>query len=226
MAKGAALEVEQNGLNVIPESERHGKPSGQFWPWAASNISIFGISMAGWIFGFGLNFGQLTAASLIGIVFSFALVGIIALAGKRGSAPTMVISRAAFGFFGNAVPSVVSYLLLVGWEIALVALGVLASNTVMAKLGWSWGTDNFFGKLLAFVVLAGFTVLSGVWGFKLIMRIQRWITVAGVTKNDAPGGLTAAADPAYAGKWKGIIGGPTCNLLVLRWTHVEFAGFV
>jgi hypothetical protein len=51
-----------------------------------------------------------------------------------------------------------------------------------------------------------------------------WITVAGVTKNDAPGGLTAAADPAYAGKWKGIIGGPTCNLLVLRWTHVEFAG--
>ena len=92
----------------------------------------------------------------------------------------MVISRAAFGFFGNALPSVVSYLLLVGWEIALVALGVLASNTVMAKLGWSWGTDNFFGKLLAFVVLAGFTVLSGVWGFKLIMRIQRWITVAGV----------------------------------------------
>jgi len=51
-----------------------------------------------------------------------------------------------------------------------------------------------------------------------------WITVAGVTKNDAPGGLAPAADPAYAGKWKGIIGGPTCNLLVLRWTHVEYGG--
>jgi purine-cytosine permease-like protein len=180
MANESTLSVEQNGLNVIPESERHGKPSGQFWPWAASNISLFGISMAGWIFGFGLNFGQLTAASLIGIVFSFALVGLVALAGKRGSAPTMVVSRAAFGFYGNALPSVVSYLLLVGWEIALVALGVLASNTVMAKLGWTWGTDNFGGKLAAFVILAGLTVFSGVFGFKLIMRIQKWITLAGV----------------------------------------------
>ncbi|MBD1394030.1 hypothetical protein [Mucilaginibacter glaciei] len=51
-----------------------------------------------------------------------------------------------------------------------------------------------------------------------------YITVAGVTKNDIPGGLLPVNDPAYAGKWKGIIGGPTCNLMVLRWTHVEYAG--
>jgi len=53
-----------------------------------------------------------------------------------------------------------------------------------------------------------------------------YITVPGLVKNDAPGGLpaTAVGDPAYAGTWKGIIGGPACNLMVLRWTHVEFAG--
>ncbi|MCC8425054.1 hypothetical protein [Mucilaginibacter sp. UR6-11] len=51
-----------------------------------------------------------------------------------------------------------------------------------------------------------------------------FITVAGVTKIDAPGTVTAKSDPAFAGKWKGIIGGPSCNLMVLRWTHVEFAG--
>ncbi|SDQ01695.1 hypothetical protein SAMN05428975_5940 [Mucilaginibacter sp. OK268] len=51
-----------------------------------------------------------------------------------------------------------------------------------------------------------------------------WITIPGITKNDAPGGFTPSADPAYSGKWKGIIGGPTCNLMVLRWTHVEYAG--
>ena len=51
-----------------------------------------------------------------------------------------------------------------------------------------------------------------------------WITVKGITKNDAPGGIAPATDPAYAGKWKGIIGGPSCNLLILRWTHVEYAG--
>lgn len=51
------------------------------------------------------------------------------------------------------------------------------------------------------------------------------ISVAGVVKNDAPGGVAAASDPAYAGKWKAIIGGPNCNLMVLRWTHVEYGGF-
>ncbi|PWK78427.1 hypothetical protein LX99_02271 [Mucilaginibacter oryzae] len=51
-----------------------------------------------------------------------------------------------------------------------------------------------------------------------------WITAPGITKNDAPGGVTPANDPAYAGKWKGIVGGSTCNLMVLRWTHIEYAG--
>jgi len=51
-----------------------------------------------------------------------------------------------------------------------------------------------------------------------------FITVKGLVKNDVPGGIPGTSDPAYAGTWKGIIGGPTCNLMVLRWTHVEFAG--
>lgn len=177
MANNSALEVEQHGLNVIPESERHGKPRDQFWPWAASNVSIFGISMAAWILGFGLSFGQAIVAGLIGIAFSFALVGIIALAGKRGSAPTLVLSRATFGVNGNSLPTLVSYLLLVGWETVLVSLGVLATSTVFTTLGWGSGDGV---KIAAFIVIVGIVIASGVFGFKFIMRIQKWITLASV----------------------------------------------
>ncbi|PAW92335.1 hypothetical protein CKK33_02035 [Mucilaginibacter sp. MD40] len=52
-----------------------------------------------------------------------------------------------------------------------------------------------------------------------------YITAPGMVKNDAPGGVAASADSAYAGHWKGIIGGPNCNLMVLRWTHIEYAGY-
>ncbi len=52
-----------------------------------------------------------------------------------------------------------------------------------------------------------------------------YITNPGNVKNDAPGALPAKADSAYAGRWKGIVGGPTCNLMVLRWTHVEYGGY-
>jgi hypothetical protein len=51
------------------------------------------------------------------------------------------------------------------------------------------------------------------------------ITNPGMVKRDAPGAVAATADSAYAGRWKGIIGGPTCKLMVLRWTHVEYAGY-
>ncbi len=171
------LEVEQHGLNVIPESERHGKPKDQFWPWAASNVSIFGISMAAWILGFGLSIGQAVVAGLVGIGFSFALVGIIALAGKRGSAPTLVLSRATFGVNGNKLPTLVSYLLLVGWETVLVSLGVIATATVFDRLGWGSGDGV---KIGAFVVIVGIVIASGVFGFKFIMRIQKWITLASI----------------------------------------------
>ena len=200
MSNNSAMEIEQHGLNVIPESERHGKPSGQFWPWAASNVSIFGISMAAWILGFGLSFGEAIIAGLIGIVFSFALVGIIALAGKRGSAPTLVLSRAAFGVEGNAIPTFVSYLLLVGWEIVLVSLGVLASSTVFSRLGWGSGDAI---KIVMFVIIVAIVVASGVFGFKFIMRIQKWITLASIL-------LTAAfiALSAHAINWDAITSAP------------------
>lgn len=52
-----------------------------------------------------------------------------------------------------------------------------------------------------------------------------YITAPGMVKNDMPGGVAVSADSAYAGHWKGIIGGPNCSLMVLRWTHVEYAGY-
>ncbi|MEO3889607.1 hypothetical protein [Nonomuraea sp. B5E05] len=38
------MAVEQNGINAVPESERHGRPRDLFWPWAGSNLSLFGVA--------------------------------------------------------------------------------------------------------------------------------------------------------------------------------------
>ncbi|MDQ2863999.1 MAG: hypothetical protein M3R50_10215, partial [Bacteroidota bacterium] len=50
-----------------------------------------------------------------------------------------------------------------------------------------------------------------------------WITYAGATKTDTPG-TDPSTDSAYKGRWIGIIGGPACPMMILKWTHVEFAG--
>ncbi|GAA1875010.1 purine-cytosine permease family protein [Lapillicoccus jejuensis] len=170
-----ATSVETNGLDVIAEGERHGVPRSLFWPWFASNISVLAIPYGAFVLGFGLSFWQAVVASLVGIVLSFLLCGFVSLAGKRGSAPTMVLSRASFGVRGNRLPSFVSWLLTVGWETVLVVLATLATATIADRLGWGGGTGT---KVVALVVVVAVTVTAGIFGFELIMRLQTWITVA------------------------------------------------
>ena len=139
VASPPTMQVETNGINVIPEDERHGTPRSLFWPWATSSISLFNVSIAALLTAFGMDFIPTAVAAALGIIASFFLVGQISLAGKRASAPTMVISRTAFGMRGNAVPTFISYLTLIGWEIITVVTTVMAANTVFARLGWAHG---------------------------------------------------------------------------------------
>ncbi|MDR0945851.1 MAG: cytosine permease [Bifidobacteriaceae bacterium] len=173
-AKTSALAVEMAGADIIPDSERKGHPRGLFWPWFAANISPLAIPYGAWLLGFNISFWQALVAGLIGIVFSFALCGFVAVAGKRGSAPTMILSRAAMGVHGNRIASGLSWILTVGWETVLASLAVLATATVFDKMGWGSGSHI---KIIALIVVAVLVVGGGIVGFDLVMKIQTWITV-------------------------------------------------
>ncbi|WP_369255734.1 cytosine permease [Streptomyces sp. R35] len=173
-AAGRQLQVETHGLDVIGDAERKGTPRTLFWPWFGANVSILGLSYGAFALGFGISFWQALAAGVIGIVFSFLLCGFIAVAGKRGSAPTMVLSRAAYGVRGNRLPSVISWMLTVGWETVLTALATMATATVFGRLGWGGGTET---KVVALILVGALIVVGGVMGFDLIMRLQTVITV-------------------------------------------------
>ncbi|MFY0406716.1 purine-cytosine permease family protein [Solicola sp. PLA-1-18] len=175
-ATASASKVELNGTNVIAEHERKGTPRDLFWPWTAASISVLGVSYGSFTLGFGIGLWQSVVAAVVGIVGSALLCGFVALAGKRGSAPTLVLSRAAFGVRGNKVPAAVSWLLSVGWETALTALATLATATVFRELGWGGGNGTL---VVALVVVTALIVAGGVLGFDAIMRIQTWVTVVG-----------------------------------------------
>lgn len=171
----AKANLELNGTNFISELERGGTARSLFWPWAAGNVSFLALSYGAFFLGFGISFWQATFAAIIGTVASFLLVGISSLAGKRASAPTMTLSRAAFGVKGNVLPGFLSYLIFVGWETVLVSLSVLATETVFNRLGH---IDHNVSRILGFICAAGLVVFGGVLGFHVIMRLQRWLTSA------------------------------------------------
>ena len=130
---------------------------------------MLSVSYGSFLLGFGISFWQATIVAIIGIVASFLFCGFISLAGKRGSAPTLTLSRAAFGVRGNRVPSVIAWLLTVGWETVLASLAVLATATVFDELGWGGGVVT---QIVALIVVVGLVIVGGVIGFTLIMRMQ------------------------------------------------------
>ena len=167
--------IEQNGINPIPDSERHGGPLELFWVWFAANISVLAIVYGAIIVSYGLSLGQGILAAFVGTWLSFLLVGFVSLAGKRAGAPTLVLSRAPFGVFGNLFPNLASYLSLVGWETVLVALSTLAVEALFKRLGWATGNGL---TAVSFVLIAALVIAIGLLGHATIVRIQTWFTWA------------------------------------------------
>jgi NCS1 family nucleobase:cation symporter-1 len=174
----SAFDLEINGPNTIQESDRKGTASSLFWPWVGANVSLLALSYGAFFLGFGISFKQATFAAIIGTIASFFLVGISSLAGKRSNAPTMVLSRAAFGVKGSIVPGLLSYLIFVGWETVLVALATLATGTVFSRIG---GVGQNLALILGFVIAVSLTVFGGVLGFSVIMKLQKLLTIITVT---------------------------------------------
>ncbi len=173
--------IETTGIEIISDEERTAKPHNLFLPWFASNISVFGMSYGAWVLGFGISFVQALIVTLIGVVVSFIICGVIALGGKRGSVPTMVMSRAAFGVNGAKVPGIFSWLTSIGWETSLAITAVLATSTVFVRLGWSTEEGSTV-KIVAAIVVAALIVLGAVAGYHIIMKMQAVLTwLTGIT---------------------------------------------
>ena len=202
------MHLELNGTNVIAESERKGRASSLFWPWCGANVSLLALSYGAFFLGFGISFWQATAAAIAGSVLSFLLVGFSSLAGKKSNAPTMVLSRAAFGVKGNLIPGLLSYLIFVGWETVLVSLATLATGTVFLRVG---GIDRDIAMVAGFAIAVAITVFAGVLGHSIIMKLQKWLTL-----------ITVAATLIYIGltldevNWSAVMDIP----------HGSAAGFI
>lgn len=147
-----------------------------FWPWAAPNINVICITFGMYVAALGLGLLQAVLAAAVGAVLSFLLVGLASLAGQQGGAPTMVASRAAFGFHGNKLPAVLSYLALVGWETVGAVFSALAAKTAALRLDPD--VDTTAVMAVAFITVIVVSTVVGIYGLHVILRVQKWLTLA------------------------------------------------
>ena len=191
----SAGQLETRGIEPVPENECHGNPLQLFWVWFAANISILGLPLGATLVAFHqLAIWQVVIVALIGAAGSFAVVGVISIAGRRGRAPSLTLSRAIFGVRGNIGPTLVSLISRIGWEtvntttaaFVLLALSSIVFDTpAQAK--------NAPGLTLLFIGI--FTLLtlsvSGL-GHATLLLIQKWATYVFGALNLLVGGFLCA----------------------------------
>lgn len=170
--------VEQRGIEPVPVEERTGNPLQLFWVWFAANISVLGLPLGVSLIALGLSVWQSIIVAVVGAVGSFAIVGLISIAGRRGGAPSLTLSRAVFGSRGNAGPTLVALLSRLGWETVNTSTAALAVITIVSLLIGTGG-DAKSAPLVAILGVAlfvAFTVAVSGMGHAMILVVQKWST--------------------------------------------------
>jgi nucleobase:cation symporter-1, NCS1 family len=171
--------VEQRGIDLVPENERHGRPRDLFFMWLGTNTNVFYIINGALLISLGLNFLQSLVIILLGNIAGFFLLGLTSLQGPRTGTATFTINRAAFGPNGGRLLAFFNWLTLLGFEGSGVALAVIAILTLAHSFGWSIADATWF-KVVIILLVAGLQVYIPTLGHATIMVVQKilsWVFV-------------------------------------------------
>ncbi|MFD5123066.1 purine-cytosine permease family protein [Streptomyces sp. NPDC058385] len=162
----SVTKVEPFGVDHIPDSERHGKPSSQFFVWFAAGLNfpviLLGFSAA-W---FGLSFPVAACAIVTGAGAGSLLMAVMSKMGVRLGVPQQIQARGPLGFFGNFLP--VAYINVfsgVGWAAVTVILGGKAFAELTHLPFW-----------LCAALLTAIELIVAVYGYNMINYLQRALT--------------------------------------------------
>ncbi|MFE9656611.1 purine-cytosine permease family protein [Micromonospora sp. NPDC006431] len=201
--------IETRGIEPVPPTERTGRPGQLFWVWFAANISILGLPLGATLVALrGMNIWQALLVAAIGSFGSFALVGLISVAGKWGGAPSMTLSRAVFGPRGNHGPTVVSWLSRVGWETVNTTT---AAYALLALLNIAFGlTANPVLTVICLLAFVALTLVVSGLGHATLVWIQQWATYVLGALN-----VVVAAFLITRVNWQAVLDAPAAPLSVV-----------
>jgi purine-cytosine permease-like protein len=173
--------IEEIKLESTPKLNRRSRASSQFWAWLGLSGSVLPLGLAWFVSKTGLAYSQAVLAIFLGILASGLVIAVGALAGKRSGLPTLLLSRAPFGVYGNAAPAAVLTVVRFFWSATiLVALLSLGKNFLQVEsLTEVSNTNNIYLYVAAFVLIAGAITLA-IFGGKVLFRAQQAVGLVGI----------------------------------------------
>ena len=165
-------QLEQRGIELVPESERPMKPSGLFWLWSGAIWNVEFLVYGALMLYFGLSFWQAVLAILVGNIF-YVFLGFASLPGPETGTTTFMVSRASFGRNGNRAPSLFNWITQVGFEIEGLVIVVLIVVAMFAREGLKAGAA---GKSIIIIFAVAVQFVMPFLGHATIKSVLRYLS--------------------------------------------------
>jgi purine-cytosine permease-like protein len=158
--------VEPGGVEVIPDSERHGNPRQLLWTWSSPNLEFatIAVGIIGPLF-FGLSFWQTVAAIVLGTALGCSSHGVLSSWGPMHGLCQMVLSRTGFGYRGNILPA--------GLNAVVAGIGWFAVNSISGALALHVLIPGLSSTICLLIIVAAQLAIA-FYGHNLVQAFERY----------------------------------------------------
>lgn len=170
-AADALGSIEKNGINVIPEHERHSSPLNIFAIMFGSSIT-FSTIILGWVpIALGLSWWAAFWAILLGAIVGAALLAPLSLLSPQTGTNNPIGSGAHFGVVGRIVGSALGLII----SVVFTGLAVWTGGDAMVAGGAKLlGTpDTTLMRLLGYLILTVLVSIIAVYGHANMVFVQK-----------------------------------------------------
>ena len=165
------LRADIHSIEPIPEADRDSTGPQQMWIWAGANIAP--VNWARGALGIILKLGlmETLAVIVIGNLVGCAIFASFTVMGHKTGVNQMVLSRSSFGVRGAALPSILMFLMTLGWIGVNTYFPVKISMAILGQFGVP---DTWLIEILIMTLVMVLQVLIGVYGFYAIRTFEKY----------------------------------------------------
>jgi NCS1 nucleoside transporter family len=165
------LRADTHSVEPIPDSDRDSTGPQQMWIWAGANIAPINWALGALGIVLKLGLWETIGVIMVGNLIGCAIFAAFTAMGHKTGVNQMVLSRCAFGRRGGYLPSVLMFLMTLGWIGVYTYFPVKIAVAILDQFGVA---DTWLTNLVVVSVVMVLQVLIGVYGFYAIRTFEKY----------------------------------------------------
>src|ERR1700681_4031238 len=165
------LRVDAHSVEPIPDADRDSTGPQQMWIWAGANIAPVNWALGALGIVLKLGLWETIAVIVLGNIIGCAIFAAFTVMGHKTGVNQMVLSRSAFGRRGAYLPSLLMFLMTLGWIGVNTYFPVKISMAILSQFGVAESLLTIFIVITLVMVVQ---VVIGIYGFYAIRTFEKY----------------------------------------------------